>query len=119
MTAAQCSAGIKRALDKMREAAQEATEETANEIFQVSTQNYCPVDTGLLKSSAKNEVVDNSANKYSHRISYNTHYAIYVHEIPIAHYNPPSAQWKYLETPFKIYAAKFPDKLKLEASGLT
>jgi hypothetical protein len=102
----------------MWEAAQKASDETSKEIIMVSSQNFCPVDTGALKESADDKVAKNSRTAYTHELSYETDYAWWVHELPYQHYNPPMAQWKYLETPLYLYSEKFREKVASEVGGV-
>lgn len=117
------------------EAAKIANDNISNEIFLVSKENFCPVDTGALKASAKNEISKNSPTEYEHRLSYGesftgtvkfeseltawgtgelrmeyrdpVRYALIVHDVPNAHFNPPTASWKYLSIPLYMYQEKY------------
>lgn len=78
-------------------AACDSLDETVQEIFIESREEYCPVDKGAMKASAKNELVTNSNDEHIREISYNTNYAIYPHERLNLHHNHGSA--KFLEIP--------------------
>jgi hypothetical protein len=80
-------------------------------IFQLSTEVFCPVDKGPLKASAKNEIHD-TGTEYYHELSYETPYCWWVHELPYRHYNPPTAQRKYLETPVNMMNQTILTKMK-------
>lgn len=99
-------AGIRSALEKMWKASCQALDESADEILKISSQTYCPVDTGLLKSTAKDELVVDSDSEHTRELSYDTDYAKIVHEVPYNHYNPPLAQYKYLEVPTRLQEQK-------------
>lgn len=58
------------------------------------SQYYCPVVNGRLKNSVKFKGLNNS-----YYISYNTPYALYVHEI-IDNWHKPPTKAKYLENAF-------------------
>lgn len=107
MTAAECLINLKILTNEMWESAKEAADETCKEVGLVSTKNFCPVLTGALKESFKDEVTENTKQKYTHELSYNTYYAWWVHEKDLPHWNPPNAQWKFLETPVIEYTPKF------------
>jgi hypothetical protein len=49
------------------------------------------------------------------KISYNTDYAIYVHEI--ARYYHPHGSWKYLEIPFKELSQKLVPNAESKIKG--
>lgn len=83
-------------LDKETKA---AAKKAADEVMEKSKERYCPIDTGALKKSAKVEVSKDGMFEYRVRLSYNTPYAVYVHEIP--YYHHPVGSWKYLDIPFK------------------
>jgi len=109
MTAAECAFKTKLISDAMWNAAKKAVDDTTHEIFLVSTETFCPVDTGDLKGSAEDTIVENTNSRYIRKISYGNSkvdYAYWVHEIPYNHYNPPNAQWKYLEVPLNMYSLK-------------
>lgn len=64
---------------KLADAAKEAVKEVVNETKEDSQENYCPVDTGYLKSTCTLSETD-SGGVYSAVIEYGADYAIYVHE---------------------------------------
>ncbi len=90
-------------------AACEALDESVEEIFEESREEYCPVDKGVMKASAKNELVENSNTEHTRELSYNTPYAIFVHERLNLHHNHGSA--KFLEIPCEQNEEKLFDKL--------
>lgn len=79
--------------------------EVAKTIFNESQSKYVPVDTGALKASGNMEEKEGS-NKLTITISYDTPYALSVHEI--ARYRHPHGTYKYLETPFNNSIPKIP-----------
>lgn len=105
-------AGVEGAVDAIWEAACKSLDESSNEIFTISKETYCPVDKGDLKASAKDELVTDTGSEHTREISYDTDYAKIVHEVPYNHYNPPMAQWKYLETPMRIKESDLVEKIK-------
>jgi hypothetical protein len=114
--AAACYQGVVGYSNLMWEAAKRATDDTSKEILMVSTQNFCPIDTGALRESAKDEVKKDSRTEYTRELSYNTDYAWWVHELPYRH--APPTQWKYLETPLNLYTNKFFSKVEYEVGGV-
>ena len=93
----------------------QALDESVNEIYLISKETYCPVNTGLLKSTAKDELVVDTQDEHTREISYGSaeaNYARTVHEVPAEHYNPPEAQWKYLETPAELQKNKLIENVK-------
>ena len=86
--------GIAKALPTMNDSASNAVEKAANELLKLSLLEV-PVDTGLLKSTGKV-----SKGEKEGVVSYNTPYAVAVHE-------RPSKKSKYLERPFKSNVGKF------------
>lgn len=84
-------------MNEAYEAACKALDESVQEIFTESTEEYCPTDTGAMKASAKNELVADSDTEHTRELSYNTNYAIYPHERLNLHHNHGSA--KFLEIP--------------------
>jgi hypothetical protein len=93
-------------------AAKAGLDKSSNEVLTISRDRYCPVDTGKLKASAKDEVIENTEDTYTREISYSTDYVFYVHEIPYQHLNPPTATWKFLETPFERHEQKFSESIE-------
>jgi hypothetical protein len=111
------SIGVEAAVSGIWDAACKALDESVHEISEISKNNFCPVDTGDLKGSEKDELVVDSEDEHTREISYDTPYAVYVHEIPVSHYNPPSAQWKFLETPVRLNESKLVENIKSAVSG--
>jgi hypothetical protein len=110
----------------IRQSAKEALDEHTKKVFQISSEKFCPVDTGALKASGQNVVLTDTINEYSRRISFGgshqitsyvnddltfwgsgellmrystfVDYAWWVHEIlSNMHTNPPTACAKFLE----------------------
>ena len=118
MTAAECVANIELYVEKMNMSAKQAVTDFANEVMLVSTENYCPVDTGTLKDSASVEETQNTETEYEVTLSYNTDYAINVHEISTYHHNnPPTACWKFLEKALTESQGKFEEELAMKVRG--
>jgi len=121
MTAAECITNTAIISKLMWEAGKKAVDETTHEIFLISTENFCPVDTGALKASAKETVKEDSGEAYTKEISYGNsevNYSWWVHELPYRHYNPPNAQNKYLEVPLNLYSDKLQKNVSIEVSGV-
>jgi len=78
--------------------------------LQRKSQAIVPVDTSTLKKSAS--ITDESSDtEAKYRVSYATHYAIYVHEnLTAVHNTPPGARAKFLEEP-AIAERKFMRKI--------
>lgn len=105
----------------MWNAAQEATKTTAHEIATISKETFCPVDTGSLKESQTENVSENTKSNFTVKISYGNekvNYAYWVEAIPYNHYNPPNAQWKYLETPLIMYQNKLQSNVTSGMEGV-
>lgn len=118
MTAATILTNLFAMSQSMQAAAKEAVDDITDEIYTESTEVFCPVKYGVLKGSAKNEVVDSGQN-YTRKISYNTDYAKVVHERSNAkHTNPPTASWKYLEIPYRQISPKLPSVIKAKFGGI-
>jgi hypothetical protein len=99
----QVKANLQGFYENVLDAGRESLKEVATTIYEDSKTNYVPIDTGALKNSAKMEEKSGVSN-YTIKISYNTTYAIYVHEI--VYYYHAHGSWKYLETPFTIHTSK-------------
>jgi hypothetical protein len=106
---------IKAVTDAMWDAACKALDDSTHEIFLISTETYCPVDKGDLKASAKDELIVDTSTEHTREISYDTDYAKIVHEVPYNHYNPPMAQWKYLEVALRLQEKKTVDNISSAA----
>jgi hypothetical protein len=102
--------------DKTLEAGKTGLRQTAKSIFDESQSQYVPVDTGALKASGKVEEKEGS-NKLTITISYDTPYALPVHEI--ARYRHPHGAYKYLETPFNSNVPKLVPNIQSKMKGLT
>lgn len=105
------SLNIEAVTDAMWKSACEALDEGTHEIYLISKETFCPVDKGDLKASAKDELVEDTDSEHTREISYTREYAKIVHEVPYNHYNPPAAQWKYLEVPMRLNESKLVDKI--------
>ena len=99
---------------KLQAAGKAGLREVGTNIFNES-QNIVPYDTGALKASGRTEEKD-SAKKLKITISYNTDYAIYVHEI--ARYFHPHGSYKYLENPFTKHSADLPRIIESSVRGI-
>lgn len=117
---------IKKLLDKKGKAAHRALVKATREITKkigAESQKEVPKDTGALAKSMKIEVLQIISGQYPVRgwISYNTDYAVYVHEIPAppkqspggksARHDPPT-KWKYLEDPLKRNSGNFISRVR-------
>ncbi|MDD4588864.1 MAG: hypothetical protein PHG06_00345 [Parabacteroides sp.] len=98
-------------LKNVEQAAIKAVDDTVEEIYTVSTENFCPVDKEDLKHSAKNELVEDTSTSHIRELSYGTDHAIYVHEI-LTMYHPHGSA-KYLEKPVTIYTPKLAENVKI------
>ena len=106
--ASACVAKLIAIANRINNNTRKAVEEVTDEIFIVSTENFCPVDKGNLKKSAKKEKRKTST-EHIVIISYNTPYCWYVHELPYRHVH---GQRKYLEVPVRMYKNKLVDSIK-------
>ena len=75
----------------------EAALDLGTRMFFEPSQILCPVDTSRMKESGKIRVTG-TGEKTALVITYDTPYAIYVHENPFARHEPPT-QWKFVATP--------------------
>ena len=66
---------------------------------------------------AKIEKETDTAQEYALEASYNTTYAIYVHEILTNHHD--HGQAKFLEVPFQLQQSKLEEELKIAVMGVT
>ena len=85
--------------------------------IQRESQKIVPVDTGALKNSARTRLV-RAATKGSEQyaeVSYNTAYAVRVHEDPVAKHKKGKT-YKYLEIPFLENQAKIAEIVIKEAT---
>jgi hypothetical protein len=67
---ALCIANLKILTIQIDDGSRNALDKIADDIYTLSKYTYCPVDTGALRGSANNEVIVNSPNEYTRRISY-------------------------------------------------
>ena len=119
MKAAEINKLLKAKVEDVRETAKKGLDFGVMEVFNLSKNKYCPVDTGALKVSGKNEVSINTKKKYRRTITYGgstsiqfVYYEVIVHEVPYNHFNPPTATWKYLDRAVKDVQPKFDDYIK-------
>jgi len=102
-------ANITRVSVKVKNHYSELEEEIVNDIYDDS-QKLVPVATGRLKDSA---IVEINKNEETSTISYNTKYAIYVHEdLNKTHLNGTTA--KFLEIPFNIHTSNMKNKMEIK-----
>lgn len=112
--------GLKKKFDRLKvswsaQTMRDATLSLAKRFFFDPSQALVPVDTGKLKASGKIKLVGRAADNLAVVISYDTPYAVYVHEIPpsLAYHEPPT-QWKFLSTPIRENKSAFIRGLKGE-----
>jgi hypothetical protein len=117
MTAAEASAKLAIVSEGIWSASKKALDEWMAETLLISKENFCPVDKGDLKASAKIEKETDTAQEYALEASYNTTYAIYVHEILTNHHD--HGQAKFLEVPFNLQQSKLEEELKIAVMGVT
>lgn len=117
--AALCIANLNRVFKAITDEAMDATRDWADETMQISQDVYCPVKSGKMKSTGKVKTVAGTTRLYNVRLSYGDgiDYAAKIHEIPNNHYNPPTAQWKFLSTPFNERTALLTQELQKRCSG--
>lgn len=80
-----------------------------------SKSEFCPVDTGFLKSSGYVKTTTDGPIIET-TLGYNADYAIYVHEINKRYRN--GKQWKYLETPLKQDLPSYEKAMRDAVEGL-
>lgn len=100
--------------DKMLQAGKAGLNEVGKNILNES-QGQVPVDTGTLKASGRMEE-SGSAKKFTVTVSYNTDYAIFVHEITRYYHTHGSA--KFLENPFTRWANELPRIIESYLRGM-
>lgn len=103
--AALCVAKLLITQKRLEEAGKKAVKQWGTDTINISKDDYCPVDTGLLKGTGESRVFKDTLTEFYVRLSYSTPYAPYVHEIP--KYYHPIGQWKFLSTPFNMRSALF------------
>ncbi len=120
--AVQFLLGIKALTDqaKLRANLQKLYKEIGKEMYQFGEQVmgeskavYCPVDTGLLRSTGRVGFPEKQGNFLIVTLSYGSaacNYAVHVHETN-KHYRN-GKQWKYLETPLKAATPLFPQRVR-------
>ena len=107
------SVSIEALMNHAYQAACKALDDSVQEIFEESTETHCPVDKGVMKASAKNELISESNNEHTRELSYNTNYAIYVHERLNLYHSHGSA--KFLEIPIDQNKDKIIENIKSAA----
>jgi hypothetical protein len=75
------------------------------------SQHQVPVDTGLLRASGQIHWAKKDEGGIEGSITYGTHYALWVHEIPMRH-DGEGEKEKYLEDPVKEYEGAIARRLK-------
>jgi len=115
--AAVCVANLIAKTAAVNLTARNTIKDFARDVKTTSQNQYCPVDKGNLKKSAKDEVIKNSLTEFFVRISYGEglDYAIYVHEIPRNH---PIGQYKFLSTPFNLMSYRLMTDLQSRCGAL-
>lgn len=103
--AALCVAKLMIIKKRFEEAGKTAVKTWGTDTINVSKDDYCPIDTGLLRGTGDSRVFKDTPTEFYVRLSYSTPYAPYVHEIP--KYYHPIGQWKFLSTPFNMRSALF------------
>jgi hypothetical protein len=106
-----CLANLELKKQKFVSAGRKGLVEWANKTMTISRSQYCPLDTGLLRSTAQVTIIRNTLTEFFVRLSYATPYAVYVHEIPANH---PWGSMKYLSTPFNLQSVYLLRKLESE-----
>jgi len=115
--AAVCVANLMLKITAVDTTARSVVHDWAKDVKTTSQNQYCPVDKGDLKKSAKEEVTKNTITEFFVRISYGEglDYAIYVHEIPNMHNH---GQWKFLSTPFHVMSSKLLSETRSKCGAL-
>lgn len=94
--AAFCIANLIAKAAAIDRTARSSVQSWAKEVMTISYTQYCPVDTGTLRNSSRVDIQKNSLSEFFVRMSYNTDYAVFVHELPYKH---KKGQWKFLSEP--------------------
>ncbi len=97
-------------LEELMEAIELEIENTQQLVF-TESQVLVPVDTSLLKQSGRPEPITRDSNGIEALITYNTHYAVWVHERMELRHNAPT-QAKFLEKPMREQASHFTKALR-------
>lgn len=105
----QVRSKLKSIDNKILQAGKEGVYDVAETIFEDSRANFVPIDTGELYNSARLDEIDRGKS-YSAIVSYNTDYAIFVHEI--SYYRHSRGKSKYLETPFNKHVPKLKSSIQ-------
>lgn len=95
---------MRRARDAQTGRFVRTSKKAAEEIIEISKSQYVPYDTRALMNSARVVEVQRPGRVPTHEMTYGNQdapYALWVHEIS-KNYNH-GRQWKYLETPAKLY----------------
>jgi hypothetical protein len=109
--AALCLANLKLTQAHFEKLGRQGLVDWSNQVMTLSRSKYCPVDKGLLRSTAQVTIQKNTLTEFYTRLSYSTPYAVYVHEIPANH---PYGSMKYLSTPFNLMSHLLVKKLEAE-----
>jgi hypothetical protein len=93
--------------------AEAALIEWMNELAKISSENYAPEKTGLMISTLKVEIIEQTSTIFKVRISYGgdgkAPYTVHVHEIP---YHHTRGQWHFLSEPFFLQIPNLQFKLE-------
>lgn len=109
----QVKSNLNKMPDRILKAGKEGLREVADTIYNDSRVNYVPIDTGELQNSARLDEMFRPKG-LTIVISYNTDYAIYVHEIPYRHVH---GSWKYLENPFNKHVREIRPAIQSRLGG--
>jgi len=112
--AEKCLANLALTKSRFEKLGRQGLLDWCNEVMRESQKKYCPVDTGNLRRSGRVQVLKDSPAEFHVRLSYTANYAIYVHEIPMAH---DVGSMKYLSTPFNLMSFRLMKKLESEMAG--
>ena len=103
--------GVRRNVRRMARREPEIAAKCLNEFAELTMTEavkITPIDTGRLRQSAR--VTHATARSLRATLSYDTPYAVAVHEDSSARHQPPygrGGQWKYLETPVNARSRRF------------
>lgn len=108
-----CTAKLNVLFKAIIDEAKDTSREWADDTMTISKENFCPVDTGALKSTGQVKTVVGTDKEYKIELSYGKglNYAIPVHEIPKYHEH---GQDQYLSTPFNLRIDSLMQDLKIK-----
>jgi hypothetical protein len=104
-----CIRNVQKVQKDFETAAMAALIKWGRETIDDSKDNYCPVDTGLMKGTG-NIVTEIEGTSHNVILYYNTDYAPIVHENPNAYH--PIGESGFLLKPFNLRAQKLENDLK-------